>query len=242
MHEQVRFFMLVLLSASVAFLCWLRYRKLRQKIRQAADPAAGVLQVYPFDHTTPLTSGTEWQYGITDPVSHERLAELAETGNTVPARCPAGHYANRGAIIAGKRHIVLLPVVLGCLMTACRKESVPVSELLTAHTWLTADVQVYGAGYNGETAIEVCSLDNTIRFNNNNTVLFDYGTVQCDPGETRLHLVQWSLSEDGRLLVMGGQQYELAVINRDYLRFYLRNYPINTAGEKADIYFRYVRE
>lgn len=81
------------------------------------------------------------------------------------------------------------------IWTACSKEnSIPAAkttkELLIAHNWVMSAYTVFPVTINGKDTISDfyaeladCDKDGYVRFTNNDTIIYDNGTVKCLPNE-----------------------------------------------------------
>ncbi|PZR24024.1 MAG: hypothetical protein DI535_22770 [Citrobacter freundii] len=243
MQQDVSLFMTTLVTVAVAYIivrAWRNYRR-RRCLKNIIAPENTLVE--------PLVFSPKYEQDQLSADSFCRPVPLNIHLLVTPVICFSESPAQGMDDMAGQetpihlRRAATLSLLFGILLiTSCHKERTSISALLQSHTWLTSDVQVFGAGYQGESAIGICNLDNTIHFNSNGTVLFDYGAVTCDSTETRLYLVPWSLSEDEQYLEIGGLKYQLAGVTQDYLRFYLRDYSMNGINGKVDVYFMYVRQ
>ncbi|MGF2414280.1 hypothetical protein [Ferruginibacter sp.] len=109
-----------------------------------------------------------------------------------------------------------------------------ISEKLTSVRWKVNDVQI-GVGLS---VVQDCDLDNIITLNPDSTVLFDRGVNLCDTLEQRMVTSYWQLKDDGKKINLMGWEYEIAVLSKEDLRLWLRNY-VTPNYDTLDIYMMF---
>ncbi|MCB0527568.1 MAG: lipocalin family protein [Saprospiraceae bacterium] len=103
--------------------------------------------------------------------------------------------------------LLLLFVVAGFSMTACKKDSDSKSneeKLTGASCWKQSKVEAQDpfTGSWVEDTIDDCDKDDCITFNEDKTLDFDEGAVKCDPSDPQTATGTWSLSADGTTLTL----------------------------------------
>lgn len=123
-------------------------------------------------------------------------------------------------------------------ITSCKKENLfdskTTGEKLTSTNWQIVDAQI---GYR-VSILESCDLDNIISMQPDGKCLLDRGVNLCDSTESRFYKGNWYLLANEKKINLLGHTYDIAILQKEYLRMWLRDFVTNS-NDTVDIYIMY---
>lgn len=132
----------------------------------------------------------------------------------------------------------IILVMVSCFYSCTKQQLVfynkPFNRLVS-HVW-----QVEDATIDGISAVAGCSLDNTLMFSADSTMVLDQGAEQCSGGEQRIISGSWQMEESsgGSLkLAFLGLTYEAPILTEKALWLRLKDYNYN--GSRVEVVMKF---
>ncbi len=126
-----------------------------------------------------------------------------------------------------KKPLVFFALFCAIAIAACKKDSIAdgslsenqKSELLTKEPWLigSAEFKVGDAAWTSEKA-EPCDLDNTWKFEKDNTITLDHGALKCSVDDPQSATTKWNFADAGNSIVLnldGEEKFSIESLTPD---------------------------
>lgn len=134
-----------------------------------------------------------------------------------------------------KRPVLFLALVCAIVISSCKKDSSADTskiELLTQKPWLIEKVEYKDGNEPWESENpDPCDLDNTWKFEKDNTIMLDHGPLKCNPADPQQASSMWSFADDEKSIILnldGEQKFSFETFTPD--RMVLLNSEVEDDG------------